>query len=237
MCGTNGRFVDLGFFIESGLRQQIAGQMLDHQLVVWDILLQGPYQIITVLLGKGDTRIALAAMTFAVAVPVHPVSGPTFRIRLAGQQSVDVFFIALRIFARRKPCHVVRGRRQARQHQRHPAQQGMRIGDFTGDQLLLFQTVIHKSINRIVAPIGLVHLRRFRVCDRLERPPLFTLVPHIVPATHRFFQTGGRGLGVAWIRSPHAYPLREISDDTVDQLGRFAGHLLYLRLMADGLDQ
>ena len=108
MCGTNGRFVDVGFFIESGLRQQIAGQMLDHQLVVWDILLQGPYQIITVLLGKGDTRIALAAMTFAVAVPVHPVSGPTFRIRLAGQQSVDVFFIALRIFARRKPCHVVR---------------------------------------------------------------------------------------------------------------------------------
>ena len=237
MCRANGRFVDVGFFIESGVGQQIASQMLDHQLVVRHILLQGPYQIITVLLGKCNTRIALTAMTFAVAVPIHPVSGPTFRISLAGQQCVDVFFIALRIFARRKRCHIVRGRRQARQHQRHPAQQGVWIGDFTGDQLLLFQTVIHKSINGIVVPIGVVHLRRFRVCDGLERPPLFTVVPHIVPAALRFFQTGGRGQCVTWIRSPHAYPLCEISDDTVDQLGRFAGHLLYPRLMADGLDQ
>ncbi len=43
MCGAHSRLIDLSFLIDSGLRQQIAGQMLDHQLVVWYILFQGSY--------------------------------------------------------------------------------------------------------------------------------------------------------------------------------------------------
>ena len=51
--------------------------MLENQLIVSNVGIEGSNQIISVLVSVGDRRITFTAVRIRIPQPIHPVSGPT----------------------------------------------------------------------------------------------------------------------------------------------------------------
>jgi hypothetical protein len=75
--GTNDRFVKSGIRVTSRVAQQVARQVLNNELVIWNVLVQGPNQVIPILVGMVDGIIKLVSMALGIANEIHPVPSPT----------------------------------------------------------------------------------------------------------------------------------------------------------------
>ena len=78
VCRSDGAFVDSQFGIDSRILLEISGDVFADQLIVGDIEVQRTNEIVPILPGVGDRRVALAAMGVGVAKPIHPVARPSF---------------------------------------------------------------------------------------------------------------------------------------------------------------
>ncbi len=89
MCRADDRFVDALGSVDARLGQQVASHVFAHELIVGHVGVERADQIVAVVRGADDFRIALGAVRFGIANPVHPVAGPALAELRAGQQLVD----------------------------------------------------------------------------------------------------------------------------------------------------
>ena len=96
-----------------GIRQQVARQLLDSELIERHVLVEGVDEPIA----PGPDR-ALAvdgvAVGIGVAGEVEPVAGLTFAIVWRGEQAIDQFFVSVRVSIFDKFIDFLRRRQQAR---------------------------------------------------------------------------------------------------------------------------
>ena len=89
VAGAEGRLVELFFGVEPWLLQQVAGELFADELVVRDVGIEGPDQVVAVAPGLRDGGVAFAAVRIGVADEIHPVAGEVFAVAGRGQQAVD----------------------------------------------------------------------------------------------------------------------------------------------------
>ena len=82
---ADGGFVDTFLGIHAGLLQEIARELLAHELIVRYIPIEGPDQVVAITPRLDDLRIAFAAAGIGVADEVHPMASEVFAITLGGQ--------------------------------------------------------------------------------------------------------------------------------------------------------
>ena len=92
MRRPNGRLVEAELLINARLGQEISGNVFAQELVVRHIGIQCADEIIAVLHGVRNARVALTAERLRVAHPIHPMPRPTLSKMRRGQQAIDGIF-------------------------------------------------------------------------------------------------------------------------------------------------
>ena len=111
-----------------GWGNEIAGNMLAHQLVVADVGIQCPNQIVAITPGIGNRRITFAAVRLGVAKPIHPMPRPTLAKSRRRQKSIDQSLVGIRRRVLQKGFNLIRRRRQTGQHKRNSTGKRAAIG-------------------------------------------------------------------------------------------------------------
>src|SRR5205085_3712260 len=88
-AGTEDGFIEALGGVGSWLGQEIAGQVLDDELVVADIRVERPDDVIAVLKGVGNDGIEFVSTTLGVADQVEPVAAPALAEVWRGEQPID----------------------------------------------------------------------------------------------------------------------------------------------------
>ena len=92
MCGPNGRLVEAELLIYSWLGQEVAGDVFAQKLIVRHVGVQRADEIIAILIGVRNARVALAAERFRVAHPIHPMPRPAFAKMSRGKETIGGIF-------------------------------------------------------------------------------------------------------------------------------------------------
>ena len=94
---------------------QIAGQLLDDELVIRQIAIEGVDHPVAIAPGVGPTSVFLITVAVGIACQVEPVSAPAFAIVRRGQQAIDQALIRIRLSVVEKFIDLCRSRRQAKE--------------------------------------------------------------------------------------------------------------------------
>ena len=89
LADAEGAFVDLPFAIDTGVGQQITGDLLSEELVNRQVRVDGPDAPVTELPGMGNCWVAFTAVGLAIADTIKPVPRPAFGKGGRVDQSVD----------------------------------------------------------------------------------------------------------------------------------------------------
>ena len=108
--------------------EQVAGDLLDQQLIVRHIGIEGANQIIAVRVGVGNLEVVLVPVGFGEARQVEPMPGLSLAVMRRSQQSIDDAFIGLRRIVADEIFDFGRLWRHADQIERHAAQPGVLFG-------------------------------------------------------------------------------------------------------------
>ena len=73
-AGRDQRLIRAVLRIAARLRQQVPGNMFDHELVKGQIGIEGPHDVIAIAPGIGDVEIELVPMRLGVTDQVEPVA-------------------------------------------------------------------------------------------------------------------------------------------------------------------
>ncbi len=102
--------------------EQITSDLLLHELIVGEILVEGADHVVAITPGFLLLEIKFMAAGFRETDEIEPVPGPSLSIVRRGQQAVDNLLIRLRRFVGQESCDLFRRRRKAGEVERHPAQ-------------------------------------------------------------------------------------------------------------------
>ena len=80
VTGSNDGFVDAFFGVHSRLFQEVARELLAHELVVGDVGIERADEVVAITPRLNDLWIAFAAAGIGVAHEVHPVTGEVFAV-------------------------------------------------------------------------------------------------------------------------------------------------------------
>ncbi len=168
------------------IRQQIASQLLHHELVerhVGEVGVEHPVPIGP----DGAPRIHVDAARIGVSGQIEPWSGQPFgmpaRIRLLGHQSLDQLLVRVRIRIRDEPIDLGRSRGEPGQIQIHPSSQGGTIRIGIRPQVPFLQRLEYESIDFVADP-RILDAGNLRNRQRNERPVAFVLRPLFDPDPH-----------------------------------------------------
>ena len=123
VCRPNPRFVQAFGTVDARVFQEIPGDVFTNKLVVGNVTVKSPDQIIPVAPGHGQFRIALTSVRFAVANQIHPVPRPTFAKTSRGQQSVHPLLVGIGRGIAQEVFQLVHRRRQPGQREGDATQQ------------------------------------------------------------------------------------------------------------------
>ena len=105
------------------LRQQIPRHVFPHELVVGNVPVEGPDQVIAIVPRALNLVVPLVAVRLGVAHHVHPVPRPPFAVARRSQQRVHVALVSPRAPVVQKPFQQPGLRRQSRHHISRPPRQ------------------------------------------------------------------------------------------------------------------
>ena len=160
------------FWSSVGLGQQVAGELLDRELVVGQVAVEGVDHPVAVPPDVGAQRVGAVARAVGVAGQVEPHAGPAFAEGGIFQEAIDRSLVgAWGLVVEKLPQLFGRGR-QAAQVEAHPTQQGMRVGLGFGVQPLGFQAGQDPVVETITRPGGVFHHGQRTVLRGHERPVL-----------------------------------------------------------------
>ena len=108
--------------IQAGFGQQVAGQMLADQVVVGNVGIQRPDQVVAVAPRLGHIRVALAPVRFGVSHEIHPVTRPALAEMRRAKQTIDNVFHRPRRIIRYERLDLALRRGQSGQGEREASQ-------------------------------------------------------------------------------------------------------------------
>ena len=79
-----------------GVRQQIARQLFDHELVIRKIAIEGVDHPIAIWPDPGTLAVRLISFGVGIARQIQPHCGPALAVPRRSQQSVHLFFVSIR---------------------------------------------------------------------------------------------------------------------------------------------
>ncbi len=94
--GAQERLIEPVGRMPPGRGQQVAGNLLDHELVVGEVGVQGANHVIAIAEGVQDVVIELMPGRLGKPGQVEPVAAPPLAVVGAGQQPVDEVFVGVR---------------------------------------------------------------------------------------------------------------------------------------------
>ena len=109
-AGSDHRFICPRLRIEPRMRQQVAGDLLPHKLIVGKISVERLEHPIAVAPSIGDRQIEFVAPRFGIAHHIEPMAGEAFAVVGRGEELVDIFFKRQRIGIGDDPSEIL-GRR------------------------------------------------------------------------------------------------------------------------------
>ena len=86
-AGSKDGFVCLCFGVEAGRSKEVASKVLCDKVVVGNVAVKGPHQVVSIPPRVGDSKIALMSAGFCVTNKVHPVARPAFAVVGRSKQS------------------------------------------------------------------------------------------------------------------------------------------------------
>ncbi len=125
--------------MQARLGQQISRQMLQHELAVRDISIDGANDVIAILIGIGGRVIVLVATRLGIADQVEPVPAPALAEMRRRQQPIHHLFPGFPGCVFNKGFHILGSRRQPEQIEGDPANPGAPVRGRRRLQALGFQ--------------------------------------------------------------------------------------------------
>ncbi len=152
-------------------REQIAGELLGYELVVWLIVVERTNDIVAIrLVAAGVRNAGEIDPSGNIAGNIEPMTSPFFAIVWRGEKPIDQFLVGIRRSVGKKCPDLFWPRRQPQQIECRSSYQYALIGLGSGSQPFRFKSSEDELIDRIANPIGFLNCRRRRTFDRLERP-------------------------------------------------------------------
>ena len=154
----------------------VAGQLLGEEPVVRLVGVERADDVIAIPPGVGPVGVGPVAVGFGVPDQVEPVPSPPLAVLGRGQQAVDQPLVGVGRVVGQKTVDLLGRRRQTRQIECDPADQGppRRLG--RGRQPVFKQLPEHKPIDRIPRPgrpfRGSGRTVELNLAKRLERPEI-----------------------------------------------------------------
>ena len=140
-----------------GLRQHVAGDLLDGELAERHVFIQGVDDPVAVLPHR-PPQIFFVTVGVGIAGQVKPRRRPALAKVRRGQQAVHHLLISLGTVVGQEGINFLRRGRKANQSQRYAADQHFLAGFGRGLQAFRFQPRENEVINRVSAPAGVFHL-------------------------------------------------------------------------------
>ena len=78
VTGSDDGLIKLILRMPTGFLQQVPGDMLDKELVIGQVRIKGPDQVVAVLMGMLKRIIELVTTSLGISNQIHPVAGPLF---------------------------------------------------------------------------------------------------------------------------------------------------------------
>ena len=178
--------------IEIAIGQQIAGELLDGELVKGNVAIERVDYPFAIAPGPGARAIFFVAVAIRVARQVKPVARPLLAVVGRIQQAVHQAFIGVGTVVAEILADLLGGGREAGKIETHAAEQGQFRGFRRGRDAFPFQAGQNKAVHRVVAPGAVAYGGRGGPLDFLERPvrgargPVETLIDPRAQHTHLF---------------------------------------------------
>ena len=152
--------------------EDIAGQLLAHELIVGLVVIEALDHVIAVVPGAVARVVVFKSLALGVADDVEPVTPPTLAVVGGGKEVVDEAGIrGLRGIGQER-LDLLRARREADEIEEQSTDQDMSIGWERGGNAGLSELVEHPGINRTPRPWITRCLGEWGFRERLERPPI-----------------------------------------------------------------
>lgn len=134
--------------VASGGREQVAGELLDRELVEWQVVVESFDDPITVG-PQLPFVVEMEAMRVAVAGHVEPMTGHLLAVPRAGEKPVHEFLVGVGSRIGEKRIHVGRRRGQAGEREAQTSNQGGPVGGRVDRQTLDSQRPSEKGIDGV----------------------------------------------------------------------------------------
>ena len=222
--GTDERLVDLLVGVDSRGFHHVARDLLPHELIEGQVVVEGADQIVAESPGALGRDVPLVAVGVAVPHHVHPVTRPALAEMGGFEQTVHQALIGAVVRVVDKGLDLFGGRRQTGQHQaqapdqRAPFRPGSRLQPF------LLQLGQDEAVHGEIRPAFVLDLRQRRLNHRLETPPAAPLLEDFFPRLVRHVRGFGCRGRVARVGRSQQDPLFEVIDDPGRQLRPAQGH-------------
>ena len=128
--------------------KQVAGDVLLHELVVREVLVESADHVVAIAPGVLLVEVEFVAVGFGEAHQIEPVPGPALAIVRRDQQPVDDLFISLRGIVGKERRDLFGRGRQAGEVEGDAAQQGGLVRGRRRSDALCFQLGEEERVDR-----------------------------------------------------------------------------------------
>ena len=94
-AGGNAGFIPSGSGFQARTFQQITSDLFNHEIVVGEIFIERPDQVVAVDMGVTDRVVRFVAVGLGETCQIEPVSGPSFAEAWRREQAVNHFQVGL----------------------------------------------------------------------------------------------------------------------------------------------
>ena len=162
--------------IQAGARQQVAGDLVDHETVERLVAVEGGDD--PVAPGPhGAGEVVLKAVGVGVAGAVEPVHRHSLAVMRRSQQAIDQGLVGVGTGVGEKRVDLLRRGRQPDQIEREPADQGGPLGLRRRREALGLEPGQHEPIDRVYNPGGVSYRWRARAVAPAQRPSACSIAP------------------------------------------------------------
>ena len=213
LAGRHVAAVEAGgdLLVHRGIGQQVSRQLPDGELVIGQVLIEGAHHPVAV-----GPHAALVVQVQAVGVGVagciQPVAAHVLAVAFGLQQAGHDFFIRIRAVVRQKGVDLRKRRRQARQIQRHTADERLLGGLGLRRQFFLRQPCLDEGVDRIADHAALHHRRR--CFDRRFKAPVLLVFRALFDPALQYLHLRGSHVLVGLRRGHHF--IFVLGQDTLD---------------------
>ena len=156
--------------VDVALRQEIARDLLERELVEGHVAVEGLNDPVPVAPGVRPEIVAAKAVAVRVAGEIQPVTGPLLGIVRGVQQAVDQSFVSFGTLVCEERLDICKLWRQSSQVEAQPPDQRVPRRPRSRLDALAFQPRQHESIYGVANPRLADHLGKSRALDRAVGP-------------------------------------------------------------------